>query len=169
MTQPSLDRCGIEQVGRIFALDEILVALFDQIPMQVEVGEVLRVLGDLAGQALELQTPHFRIEIEGHGKERRSARVAPRRQEPHEPGVGELLMVEGVGERRMNLRRVIGERNLIHGCSYGQKMHAVPDQGRLALERLPRRRNADREVALPAEPVQEYLIRREQRRIRRPP
>ena len=77
-------------------------------------------------------------------------------------GVTSLGYREGLG-------RVIGERDVRNGHANRQEVNAVPDQARLAGQRLACRRYADCEIVLLRQAMQQHLVGGKENRIGRSP
>ncbi|KWT98903.1 hypothetical protein APY03_0215 [Variovorax sp. WDL1] len=133
---------------------EVLVRTRNASQLRVQAGE-------LVGGALAA-----RVDIEEHADQRQTARVARHYQLLEERAVGEVLMLEGIEQQAAALAGQLGQRRRgVHRDPQRQEVGAMADEPGHVAGELPRGGDADDQVVLPGEAMQQAGEGAEERAI----
>ncbi len=164
--EPARDRRGVEQIGVVLALQLDPTIGLDGVDEQVEVLEGTRVAGDVQRDLGKASAVVRRaVDVENHRHQRQAARITRQRQLGQQFAEREALVLLRVEQPGANtaqqLRKWLGPE---HAAANRQHVHTMANQARVVALALARGRNADHQVFLLAEPVDQDVEGREQRR-----
>ena len=113
---------------------------------------------------MNIRSQLFQIEL--NFDERQAAGIALNRQLAQQCAVREFLVVVGVEKLPSRGSQMFFDRAVVRKhAQHRQKVHAMPNQARVVKQSLSRGRDADHQLGLAREPVQQNLKTREQRDI----